>query len=85
MEEVSSRFSRELGSEEIVILERECEDPSARDVREETAIEDRHDDIDLFTPLAQRTKQTHQSVRTTDQLTTEKTKDSPARCRPTGE
>jgi hypothetical protein len=85
MEEISSRFSKDAGSEEIIILERECEDPSVRGIREETTIDDRYDDMDLFTPSTQREKQTHPPTTLNEQSTTDKVKDKPVRCSATGE
>lgn len=85
MEEISTRFSKEAGSEEIVILEEECEDPTLRDIREETTIGDRYDDIDLFTPSTQRARQTHQLMTTNEQSSTERVTDKPTRCSATGE
>ena len=85
MEEISSRFSKDAGSEEIVILERECEDPSVRGIQEETTIDVRYDDMDLFTPSTQRAKQTHPPIETNEQSPKESAKDKPARCSAKGE
>ena len=85
MEEISTRFSKESGSEEIVIPERECEDPDIRDVDEASTIDDRYDDIDLFTPSTQRTKRTDPATTTHEQLTEERAKDKPPQRGGTGE
>jgi hypothetical protein len=58
MEEISSRFSKEAGSEEIVIPERECEYSFTHDIRQQPMDEDIDDDE--YTPSTHQTKKTIQ-------------------------
>jgi hypothetical protein len=67
MEEISSRFSKESGSEEILIPERECEYPPLSDVHQHT-IDDNMDD-DEYTP-PQKAKQSTQSTSSERKKTT---------------
>jgi hypothetical protein len=59
MEEISSRFSKEAGSEEIVILERECE--YEQDVSRLSMGENIDDDDDEYTPSTDINKKTTQT------------------------
>ena len=77
MEEVSSRFSKEAGSEEILILEGECEGPSVGDVSEETIAGQWNDDADMYTPSTQRTTQCNQPKTNNQQTKTERAKNIP--------
>jgi hypothetical protein len=52
---LSSRFSKESGSEEILIPERECEYPPLCDIRQQT-MDDSMDDDDEYTPTQQAKK-----------------------------
>jgi len=57
MEEISSRFSKESGSEEIVIPERECEYSFTHDIHQQPIDEDIDDD--KYTPSTHQTKKTN--------------------------
>ncbi|CAF3371365.1 unnamed protein product [Rotaria sp. Silwood2] len=60
MEEVSSRFSKESGSEEIFIPEHECE-YHPQDLREQTMDDDLNFDDDIYTPTTNRTKKNNKT------------------------
>ncbi|CAF1485743.1 unnamed protein product, partial [Rotaria sordida] len=66
MEEVSSRFSKEAGSEEIFIPEHECEHPRVYDIHQKTMEENiDDDDHDEYSPSIHQTKKSTQSMTTT--------------------
>ncbi|CAF4503456.1 unnamed protein product [Rotaria socialis] len=69
MEEISSRFSKESGSEEIFIPEHECE-YHPQDLREQTMDDDLNFDDDLYTPTTNRRKK---PITTNEQKLTTKT------------
>lgn len=69
MEEISSRFSQESGSEEIFIPEYECEHPPAGDIGQQT-FDDDMDNDDTYSPRAYQTKRPTLSATTTSKTPT---------------
>ena len=67
MEEISSRFSKEAGSEEIFIPENECDYPDIGDARHPTITGGGSDDDD-YSPIRPQTKKPSQCT-TIDLLT----------------
>ena len=62
MEEVSSRFSKDAGSEEIFIPENECEYPGVCDIRNQTTADDTNDDDDDYSSSTNRGRKQAQSI-----------------------
>jgi hypothetical protein len=76
MQEISSRFSKEAGSEEIFIPDYECERPHFSDIRQQTMDEDMDDDDEYSPTVTHRTKKATQSMTTTGKKQTITTTDS---------
>ncbi|CAF2605787.1 unnamed protein product [Rotaria sp. Silwood2] len=76
MEEVSSRFSKESGSEEIVIPERQCESPPINDTRYKKMDECTDEDYEEYIPTTHQTKITAREISTIEQMVANKTKTS---------
>lgn len=78
MEEIASRFSKESGSEEITIPERECEDPHG-DSRQEDSIDyciDGNEDVTEHISSTQQPRSSTQSSAQKKQTATTRTKDT---------
>ena len=74
MVEASSRFSKESGSEEIAIPERQCESPLINDTQYKNMDEYTDEYYEEHTPTTHQTKRAAREISTIEQMITNKTK-----------